>query len=106
MRPRLTAGLPLSLAHTRMRMPRYEHIIHKFAALRYTSWWKFLQMDDAPVLLFASRGFSNARLITKVRQAFRMNAWRTFLELPNPVTGSSATEDPPPPGPLFALPSA
>jgi len=59
-------------------------------------------MDDAPVLLLHHAVSLMPALLARGDE-FRMNSWRTFLELPNPVTGSSATEDPPHQG--LCLPS-
>jgi hypothetical protein len=55
LRPRLTAGLPFSLAHTRMRIPCYDHTIHRFAAPRNTPWRLLSAYGRCPVLHLAEK---------------------------------------------------
>ena len=56
----------LASAHTRMRIPCYEHTIHRFAAPRNTSSKKYCACRRrSPVLDCATRCLSHARLVSK-----------------------------------------
>ena len=67
LRPRLTTGLPFSLAYTRMRMPCYEHIIYRFATPRNTPWMMYSPCRRrSPVLLCVTLA-THACLLTSER---------------------------------------
>ena len=75
LRPRLTTGLPFSLAHTRMRIPCYEHTIHRFAAPRNTPRRMHFACRRCPPVLFCLTLCCPSCL--PVGDEFRVKSWPT-----------------------------
>jgi len=72
-------GFALLAGATRMRMPCYEHTIHRFAAPRNIPWRRIPADGRRPRVVLRHALLLPALL--PMGDESRMNSWRTFLEI-------------------------